>query len=67
MRYMVRMMVGMLIEIGRGHKSFEEISNRLDIEEKNTCPYNANPCGLYLMKVNYWGEYDEEKLSFAYI
>ena len=53
LRYMVRMIVGILIEIGKGRKDESFISSRLDSNELNRCNYKADACGLYLVKVNY--------------
>lgn len=53
MRYMVRNIVGTLLEIGLGKKDESIITSRLDKTEKNVTPYCAPGCGLYLYKVNY--------------
>lgn len=53
MRYMVRMMVGNLIEIGSKRKDKSEISNRLDKKERQVTSFNAPSCGLYLEEVKY--------------
>lgn len=53
LRYMVRMMVGTLIEIGLGRKTKDEISKRLDQLKRDTVPFNAPACGLYLKRVEY--------------
>ncbi len=53
LRYMVRMMVGTLVEIGRGNKDKNEIIERLDQTQRNIVPYNAPACGLYLNHVTY--------------
>ncbi len=53
LRYMVRMMVGNLIEIGARRKGVEIITSRLDSKQINTTSYNAPSEGLYLEKVEY--------------
>ncbi len=52
-RNMVRIMVGTLIDLGRGKKSLEDIRNMLDHPSKSTRRYNADPNGLYLVKIFY--------------
>lgn len=53
LRYMVRMMVGMLISIGEARSNLEEIAYRLDIDEDKPCSYKAPGEGLYLVEVFY--------------
>jgi tRNA pseudouridine38-40 synthase len=53
MRYMVRMIVGTLIEIGMGRFTSEEAAKLLDNQERNFVNYKAPPNGLYLVKVEY--------------
>lgn len=53
LRNMVRIMVGTLIDLGRGKKSLEDIQNMLDHPSKSTRRYNADPNGLYLVKIFY--------------
>lgn len=53
LRYMVRMMVGTLIEIGLERKDKDIIIERLDVDVKNVIPYNAPASGLYLKRVYY--------------
>lgn len=53
MRYMVRNIVGTLLEIALGKKDESIITSRLDISYKDITPYCAPGCGLYLYKVNY--------------
>ena len=52
-RYMVRNLVGILIDVGRG--KIEPIDAKKTLEaKKNICGYVTAPaCGLYLTKVNY--------------
>ena len=53
LRNMVRIMVGTLIDLGRGQKSIKEVKNMLDHPSKTTRRYNASPSGLYLIKIRY--------------
>lgn len=53
LRYMVRSMVGVLIEIGRGKVDESEITKRLDTIDRNPLPFRAEPQGLYLEEVFY--------------
>ncbi len=53
MRYMVRMIVGTLIEIGMGRFTTEEAARLLDNPERTYVNYKAPPNGLYLVKVEY--------------
>ena len=53
LRYMVRMLVAILMEIGKGRKEMSFIEDRLDKENLNRSNYKVDACGLYLVKVNY--------------
>ena len=53
LRYMVRNMVGTLIEIGEGKRKSEDIINILKQEDRNKAGKTANPEGLYLKNVFY--------------
>ena len=53
MRYMVRNMVGLLIEIGEGKRKCEEIIDILRKEDRTVSGKTANPEGLYLKNVFY--------------
>ncbi len=53
MRYMVRMIIGILIEVGLGKISKDKVKEYLDSSKRNPVPYKAAPEGLYLLKVNY--------------
>ena len=53
LRYMVRNMVGTLIEIGEGKRKSEEIINILDAMDRRKAGKTANPEGLYLKDVFY--------------
>lgn len=53
MRYMVRNMVGLLIEIGEGKRKAEEIIEILNHEDRTFAGKTAPACGLYLRNVFY--------------
>jgi len=53
LRYMVRNMVGLLIEIGEGKRKSEDIINILKAEDRTKAGKTANPEGLYLKNVFY--------------
>lgn len=53
LRYMVRNMVGTLIEIGEGKRRSEDIINILKSEDRTKAGKTANPEGLYLKNVFY--------------
>ena len=53
MRYMVRNMVGTLIEIGEGKRRSEEIIDILKSEDRTLAGKTAHPEGLYLKNVFY--------------
>ena len=53
MRYMVRMIVGTLIEVGLGKLKIEEVKAILDDKNRNVVSYKAPANGLYLDKVIY--------------
>lgn len=53
MRYMVRNMVGLLIEIGEGKRNSEDIINILKEEDRTVAGKTAPACGLYLRNVFY--------------
>ncbi len=54
LRYMVRMMTGALLEVGRGRIGPEKIQEMLDHPAKTVVRKNAHPEGLTLMEVNYF-------------
>lgn len=51
-RYMVRNLVGMMIEVGRGKEDIEKVQEMLDSREK-IMGYTAPACGLYLDSIEY--------------
>ncbi len=52
-RYMVRMIVAILIEIGLNRKDETFIRQRLDSEAQNRSNYKVSGCGLYLVNIKY--------------
>ena len=52
-RYMVRMIVAILVEIGLGKKDESFIKERLDSNIKNRSNYKVPGNGLYLVKIDY--------------
>lgn len=53
LRHMVRMMVGMIVYIGDNKRKIEDLEKLLNREEGQLAPFNIEPNGLYLIKVNY--------------
>ena len=53
MRYMVRNMVGGLIEIGEGKRNCDDVVNIFDYEDRSFAGKTAPACGLYLRNVFY--------------
>lgn len=53
LRYQVRNMVGVLIEIGEGKRKSEDILSILDAKDRRKAGITANPEGLYLRDVYY--------------
>ena len=53
MKYMVRKIIGVLIEIGKGNLTKEFIKENLDVTSRNIVTYTAEPQGLYLLKIYY--------------
>ena len=53
LRYMVRNMVGTLIEIGEGKRKSEDIINMIKKQDRRVAGKTANPEGLYLKNVFY--------------
>jgi len=51
LRYMVRRIVGTLVEVGLGRLAPEEVKKLMEMKNPSKAPYNAKPHGLYLHKV----------------
>ncbi|MBR3311887.1 MAG: tRNA pseudouridine(38-40) synthase TruA [Solobacterium sp.] len=54
LRYMVRMMSGVLMEVGKGKIPPEEVKRILDARSKTAVNKNAPACGLTLVRVDYF-------------
>jgi tRNA pseudouridine38-40 synthase len=53
LRHMVRTMVAVMVEVGRGISSPQRILHLLESRNRALAPAPAPACGLYLVKVNY--------------
>jgi tRNA pseudouridine38-40 synthase len=53
LRYMVRSLVGTLVEVGRGKRTPEELLNVLQAKERSSAGITAPPQGLFLVEVKY--------------
>lgn len=53
LRYMIRMLIGTTLEVGRGKLSIDEVKIMLEKQEKGVCRYKAGAEGLYLKRVIY--------------
>ncbi|MDD5791272.1 MAG: tRNA pseudouridine(38-40) synthase TruA [Erysipelotrichaceae bacterium] len=53
LRHMVRIIVGTLIELGRGKKNISDVKEMFDHPTKSKRRYNIDGAGLYLMKIEY--------------
>ena len=53
LKYMVRIMVGTLIDVGLGRKSVEDIKRILELKDRTKASKTASPNGLFLYKVYY--------------
>ena len=60
LKYMVRNIVGLLIEISENKKTINDI-NKIFNKEKNIIPRKIDACGLYLNKINFEGEKNEQR------
>lgn len=59
LRYMVRMLSQTIIEAGKGNITPEDVLTMLQAKDKHICRFKAEPCGLYLVRVDYGSEYHE--------
>lgn len=53
LRHMVRMIIGTMIDLGRGKKSLEDVKRMLDEPSKSHRRFNIDPHGLYLKTIYY--------------
>lgn len=58
LRYMIRIMVGTMIQVGEGRKLPNDIKHILSMKDRRLAGHTAKPQGLYLHRV----EYPEEVL-----
>lgn len=54
LKYMVRNIVGLLIEIGSSKKKYDDVKEILDAKDRKKAGICAESCGLYLVNVNYY-------------
>lgn len=66
LRYQVRMLSQTIIMCGIGKISVSQAKAMLESTHKEACPYNGEPCGLYLMKVVYEEAEHENELSYPH-
>ena len=60
---MVRRIVGVLVEVGRGNKSEDDIRDYISRKSNEPAKYTAPPSGLFLEKILYEGEKLEEGIG----
>lgn len=53
MRYMVRMLVAVILDVGKGKLSLQDVQAILDAKSKTAYSGIVDACGLYLMEVTY--------------
>jgi tRNA pseudouridine38-40 synthase len=53
LKYMVRNIVGTLVEVGKGKRLPEEMKEIIDSRDRNVAGITAPACGLYLKEVKY--------------
>jgi len=51
LRYMVRRIIGTLVEVGKGKLKPQEVEEIMEKRDPKAAPYNAKPYGLYLHRV----------------
>ena len=62
---MVRRIVGVLVEVGRGNKTERDIDNYLHVKSNEVAKFTAPPSGLFLERVIYDDEKITEEFSFV--
>jgi len=62
LRYMVRTIVGTLVDVGKGRRSPEDMTAILEARDRNTAGMTAPPQGLFLKEVKYGPESDNGSL-----
>jgi tRNA pseudouridine38-40 synthase len=58
LRYMVRMLIAVILDVGKGKLTIEQVSSILEAKDKQAYSGIVDPCGLYLMEVFYKEQYD---------
>lgn len=53
LQYMVRNLVGLLVEVGRGRRAVAEISTILEGRDRRRAGPTAPPQGLFLVRIEY--------------
>ena len=53
LRYMIRNIVGLLLDINDGKKTLEDIDKIFESKSRTSCGRCANPEGLYLNKIDF--------------
>jgi len=53
LKYMVRNIIGTLVDVGRGKRSPEEITIIIESRNRNIAGATAPACGLFLKEVKY--------------
>lgn len=70
LKYMVRIITGTLVDVGRGHLEVEDVARALETGRREDTGQTAPPHGLTLVKVHYpdwpWGE-PEPRLGGAWL
>jgi tRNA pseudouridine38-40 synthase len=62
---MVRRMVGVMAEAGRGNLNYEEVESFFDKKSDDPAKYTAPPSGLYLERIYYPGEKISDKFKYC--
>ena len=50
---MVRIIVGTIVEVGRGHRGIEDVERALRTGDRSDAGQTAPPQGLFLVRVDY--------------
>ena len=53
LRNMVRILVGSMVDVARGRKSIDWLKNALENKDRQSAGITIEPCGLYLMDIEY--------------
>ncbi len=60
LRYMIRMLVGTMLEVGLGRLSLKQVATMLASQRKGTCRYKAAANGLKLVHVEYHKSFETD-------